>query len=74
MDEDWEERPNVALVKKLVLQDRSITVKQLLFDTGISEESIELILHGHLNMNKVSAWWVPHFLASEQKLKMVESC
>ena len=60
MDEDRKGRPpfmvtgdNVTRVKNLVLQDKRITVKQLLSDLGISVGSIELILYDHLNMNKV---------------------
>ncbi|GFS22822.1 transposase [Elysia marginata] len=66
MDEHCEGRPpsvvtekNVSTVEKLIMQDRRITVKQLAFETKISIGSVETILHDHLNLNKVSARWVP---------------
>ncbi|GFR76634.1 mariner transposase [Elysia marginata] len=66
MDEHRECRPpsvvtekNVSTVEKLIMQDRLITVKQLAFESKISIGSVETILHDHLNLNKVSARWVP---------------
>ncbi|RUS68398.1 hypothetical protein EGW08_023840 [Elysia chlorotica] len=66
MDEPREGRPtsvvtekNVSTVEGLVKQDRRITVKQLASETRISVGSVEKILHDHLNLNKVSARWVP---------------
>ncbi|RUS70844.1 hypothetical protein EGW08_021391 [Elysia chlorotica] len=66
MDEPREGRPtsvvtekNVSTVEGLVKQDRRITVKQLASETRISVGAVEKILHDHLNLNKVSARWVP---------------
>ena len=71
MDQPREGRPtsvvtekNVSTVEKLVKQDRRITVKQLASETRISVDSVEKILHDHLNLNKVSARWVPRLLTA----------
>ena len=74
MDEPREGRPtsvetekNVSTVEKLVKQDRLITVKQLASETRISVDSVEKILNDHLDLNKVSARWVPRLLTADQK-------
>ncbi|GFS04114.1 histone-lysine N-methyltransferase SETMAR [Elysia marginata] len=65
---------NVSTVEKLIMQDRRITVKQLAFETKISIGSVETILHDHLNLNKVSARWVPRLLTTDQKQERVNYC
>ena len=59
LDEDREGSPsfavtedNVTVVKKTILKDGCITVKQLSSETRISVESIELLLHEHLDTKK----------------------
>ncbi|GFR93853.1 transposase [Elysia marginata] len=81
MDEHREGRPpsvvtekNVSTVEKLIMQDRRITVKKLAFETKISKGSVETILHDHLNLNKVSARWVPRLLTTDQKQERVNCC
>ena len=64
----------MSTVEKLVKQDRRITVKQLASETRISVGSVEKILHDHLNMNKVSARWVPRLLAADQKKERADCC
>ncbi|GFR61711.1 transposase [Elysia marginata] len=56
------------------MQDRRITVKQLALETKISIGSVETILHDHLNLNKVSARWVPRLLTTDQKQERVNCC
>ncbi|GFR84868.1 histone-lysine N-methyltransferase SETMAR [Elysia marginata] len=65
---------NVSTVEKLIMQDKRITVKQLAFETKISIGSVETILHDHLNLNKVSARWVPRLLTTDQKKERVNCC
>ncbi|RUS86550.1 hypothetical protein EGW08_005689 [Elysia chlorotica] len=79
--EDKEGRPtsvvtekNVSTVEGLVKQDRRITVKQLASETRISVGSVEKILHDHLNLNKVSARWVPRLLTADQKKERADCC
>ncbi|RUS78489.1 hypothetical protein EGW08_013736 [Elysia chlorotica] len=81
MDEPREGRPtsvvtekNVSTVEGLVKQDRRITVKQLASETRISVGSVEKILHDHLNLNKVSARWVPRLLTADQKKERADCC
>ena len=81
MDEPREGRPtsvvtekNVSTVEKLVKEDRRITVEQLASETRISVGSVEKILHDHLNLNKVSARWVPRLLTADQKKERADCC
>ena len=81
MDEPREGRPtsvvtekNVSTVEKLVKQDWRITVKQLASETRISVGSIEKIPHDHVNLNKVSARWVPRLLTADQEKERADCC
>ena len=58
---------NVSKVKALVLEDRRITIKELIFQTKLSRGTIGRILHDHLNMSKVCARWIPRLLTDEMK-------
>ena len=58
---------NVSKVKGLVLEDRRITIKELIFQTKLSRGTIGRILHDHLNMSKVCARWIPRLLTDEMK-------
>lgn len=49
------------------MKDRRITIRRLAVVHDISKSSVERILHENLNMNKVSARWVPRMLTAEQK-------
>ncbi|GFR62975.1 histone-lysine N-methyltransferase SETMAR [Elysia marginata] len=65
---------NLSTVEKLIMKDRRMTVKLLAFQTKISIGSVETILHDHLNLNKVSARWVPRLLTTDQKQEKVNCC
>jgi len=78
-DEDREGRPNMAItdttvatVRRLLDEDRRVTVRELEKSVGISDSSIVSILHDHLGMRKVSARWVPHHLNPNQMQARVE--
>jgi histone-lysine N-methyltransferase SETMAR len=73
-DEHREGRPstartdnNIKKIEDLVLIDRRVTIRYLNEMTGISYGSIQRILTEDLNMNKVSARWVPRMLNDDQK-------
>lgn len=59
-------------VEAIVLEDRRVKVSTISMTLGISEPSVITILHENLNMNKVSARWVPRLLTPEQKLRRLE--
>lgn len=60
-------------IEDLVLTDRRVKMHQLAQMVGISKGSINSILHDKLNMNKVSARWVPKMLTAFDKRNRLES-
>lgn len=56
---------NIERVRKLVEEDPRITYEMIEETVGISAPSIHTILHDHLQMSKICARWVPHFLINE---------
>lgn len=56
----------VAAVRRLLDEDRRVTVRELEQNIGVSDSTIVTILHEHLGMRKVSARWVPHRLNPSQ--------
>ena len=59
------------MVRKLVMENRRITLHELEETTGISNRSIHSILHNKLHMSKVCARWVPKMVADGMKLSRV---
>jgi len=49
----------IAAVEKLIMVDRRTKVLEIVRTMQISRGSVETIIHDHLKMSKVSAWWVP---------------
>ena len=48
-------------------QDRHVTYREIETTLGISETSINSILHEHLTVKKISSRWIPHNLSIAQK-------
>ena len=57
----------VAAVEKLVLQNRSVSIKEIMARRNLSYGTVERILHDHLNLSKVAAVWVPKTLKPVEK-------
>lgn len=64
--------PTVAKIKKMVLEDRRITIKYLAETLKISFGSVHSILIDVLDFKKVSARWVPRMLIESNKDLRVE--
>ena len=54
-------------IHELILEDRRISVKSIAEQLGISRERVGSIIHGDLDMQKLSAKWVPKCLNADQK-------
>ena len=52
----------------MVDQDARLSVKDIASGIGISEGSVQTILKKRLDLRKICAWWIPHFLTEEQKI------
>ena len=78
-DSPREGRPNFVVTEDSVcqvktLEDRRVAVKQLAAITKMSVGSIEIILHDHLHMSKVSSRWVQRLLTPNRKEQRANSC
>ena len=56
-------------VEKMILEDRRVKVKNIAAELGISQGSVFNIIHGELNMTKVSARCIPRLLTPVQKMQ-----
>ncbi|GBO34620.1 hypothetical protein AVEN_136311-1 [Araneus ventricosus] len=58
-------------IHDMVLSDRRIKVREIVETTGISQGTVFSILHKKLDVNKISAKWVPRLLSMENKRNRV---
>ena len=61
-------------VRDLVYADRQIQVREIAHSFGISHGSVSTILHGRLDMPKLTARWVPKSLSDEQMTTRASVC
>ena len=73
-DDDRRGRPTtataeefIAHVRRIVMDDRRLTVNLMANTVVISREQVETILHNELGMSMVSTRWVPRLLKTDQK-------
>ena len=62
----------VAAVEKLVLQNRSISIKEIMAERNLSYGTVERNFHDHQNLFKVAAAWVPKTLKPVEKAIRVQ--
>lgn len=62
---------NVQKVHKMVTENRRVNLDEIAEALSISKERVHHILHDVLDMNKISARWVPRLLTMDQKLNRV---
>jgi len=65
---------NIDRVRKLLKQNPRLTYEEMQNFMDISARSLNEILHTHLNVRKVCARWIPHFLKAEEKEVRVNWC
>jgi len=54
-------------IHEIILEDRQILSKSIAEQLGISRERVGSIIHEDLDMQKLSAKWVPKCLNTDQK-------
>jgi len=64
----------IVRVEQMVKEHRRLTVKQIAASAGISDGSVDTILHDDLKMRKVSERWVPRMLTNANKASCVAMC
>ena len=60
-------------IHELILEDRRISVKSIAEQLGILREPVGCIIHGDLDMWKLSAKWVPKCLNADQERQRCQS-
>ncbi|CAH1966315.1 unnamed protein product [Acanthoscelides obtectus] len=65
---------NVDAVRKLIIEDRHVTYREIEASLKISKTSIQKILHEELGVRKLVSRWIPHLLSEEQKAVRVNWC
>ncbi|CAH1996830.1 unnamed protein product [Acanthoscelides obtectus] len=65
---------NVDAVRKLIIEDRHVTYREIEASLKISKTSIQKILHEELGVRKLVSRWIPHLLTEEQKAAKVNWC
>jgi len=60
-------------IHELILEDRRFSAKSIAEQLGISHERVGSIIHGDLDMRKLSAKWVPKCLNADQKHQRCQS-
>jgi len=60
-------------IHELILEDHQISAKSIAEQLGISREQVGSIIHEDLDMQKLSAQWVPKCLNADQKRQQCQS-
>ena len=63
---------NVLKIQNAINERPNTTTQQLADHIGISKERVQYILHKELDLQKVTAKWIPHFLTEENKQRRVD--
>ncbi|XP_029636953.1 uncharacterized protein LOC115212254 [Octopus sinensis] len=58
---------NIDCVHNMLMDDRQLTMNQIVNVINITCEKVKNILNNELGKTKVSAWWVPRLLIRNQK-------
>lgn len=65
---------SVARADAIVREDRSVTLRFLAYELGVSYGSAHTIMHEQLGRSKTCARWVPHLLTADQRAERVRIC
>ncbi|CAH1980492.1 unnamed protein product [Acanthoscelides obtectus] len=58
---------NVDAVRKLIIEDRHVTYREIEASLKISKTSIQIILNAELGVRKLVSRWIPHLLTKKRK-------
>jgi [histone H3]-lysine36 N-dimethyltransferase SETMAR len=65
---------NIDLVRDIIEEDPHATYDDIAKESELSHWSINVIIHEHLKLEKISSRWVPHDLTDQQKRNRVNFC
>lgn len=65
---------NTERVRKMLTEDRRLTLRLIAEELGISKDTVRTIVHEELGKRKICSRFVPHMLTDEQKARRFEIC
>jgi transposase len=63
----------IKRVRQMLAQDRRVTLRLMVEELSISEDTVHTIVHEDLGKPKICSRFVPHKLTEEQKAKRMET-
>jgi len=63
----------IERVRKMLAQDRRVTLRLMAEETGISKDTVHTIIREDLGKRKICSRFVPHKLTEERKAKRMET-
>ena len=80
-DLPWSGRPRTAIIKRTIDrvqkeldEDRRVSVRRIVENTGFSQGTVHRILRNHLKVRRLSCKFVPKILTGEQRQQRVQMC
>ena len=65
---------NFEVIRTLIDENPHISIRYMVFETGLSYGNINRIIHDELKLKKLCARWVPHQLTEKCKQQRMEIC
>ena len=65
---------NIAIIRELIDENPHISIRYIVFETGISYGTVSRIIHDELKLKKLCARWIPHELTEQNKKQRVSIC
>lgn len=65
---------NIAIVRAFIDENPHISIRYIVFETGLSYGNVSRIIHDDLKLKKLCARWIPHELTEQGKEQRVDIC
>ena len=65
---------NIEVIRTLIDENPHISIRYMVFETGLSYGNINRIIHDELKLKKLCTRWVPHPLTEKCKQQRMEIC
>jgi histone-lysine N-methyltransferase SETMAR len=65
---------NIEVIRALNDENPHISIRYMVFETGLSYDTINRIIHDGLKLKKLCARWIPHELTERNKQQRMQLC
>ena len=65
---------NIEVIRALIDENPHISIRYMVFETGLSYGTINRIIHDDLKLKKLCGRWIPHQLTGKNKQQRVQIC